>query len=193
MTRPLPDVPNRDVDGRIGVFNWLAHEVETRSSERSRPVICLMDGEHKLWDRKRELLPETVVEVLDLWHVMGRLWDVATALHGEDKAASREFVSARLQQLLEGSVGRVLGACGRHSPNGSCRKRHVTPSPRRSRTSRTTATACVTTSACVKATRLPAVSLKAPAATSSATASTAPAPAGVSPEPSPCSPPEPRT
>ncbi|MBI1314664.1 hypothetical protein GC176_25505 [bacterium] len=76
--------------------------METRSGERSRPVICLMDGElsqtrrksqsspltdaawnssrsmprEKLWDRKRELLPEGVVEVLDLWHVMDRLWDV---------------------------------------------------------------------------------------------------------------------
>ena len=109
MTRPLPDVPDRDVDGRIGVFNWLAHEVDTRDGDGTRPVICLMDGEHKLWDRKRELLPEKVVEVLDLWHVMDRLWDVAAALHGGDQTASREFVSSRLRQLLEGNAGRVIG------------------------------------------------------------------------------------
>jgi len=114
MKRELPDGMEMKGDGRVGVFSWLAHEVETRSGtvaggEDSRPVVCLMDGEHKLWERKQQLLPEDVVEVLDLWHVMDRLWDVAAALHGEDKAASREFVSSRLRQLLEGSVGRVIG------------------------------------------------------------------------------------
>lgn len=109
MTRELPDDPDTEYDGRIGVFTWLAHEVETRSGESSRPVICLMDGEHKLWERKQQLLPEDVVEVLDLWHVMDRLWDVAAALHDGDQTASREFVSSRLRQLLEGRVGRVIG------------------------------------------------------------------------------------
>lgn len=109
MTRALPDDPDIEYDGRVGVFSWLSHEVETRNSDGLRPVICLMDGEHKLWERKRDLLPETVVEVLDLWHVMDRLWDVSRALHGADKVASREFVSRRLRQILEGHVGRVIG------------------------------------------------------------------------------------
>lgn len=109
MTRALPDDPDTEYDGRVGVFSWLSHEVSARSADGSRPVICLMDGEHKLWDRKRELLPQNVVEVLDLWHVMDRLWETAAALHTSDKAASREFVSARLRQILEGHVGRVIG------------------------------------------------------------------------------------
>ena len=127
MTRALPDDPDTQCDGRVGVFSWLAHEVQTRRGAvdgASRPVICLMDGEHKLWERKRQLLPQTVVEVLDLWHVMDRLWAVAAALHGGgriagdrnagdrnagDRTASREFVSGRLRELLEGRVGRVIG------------------------------------------------------------------------------------
>jgi hypothetical protein len=109
MTRALPDDPDTEFDGRVGVFSWLSHEVSTRSGAGSRPVICLMDGEHKLWARKRELLPDNVVEVLDLWHVMDRLWDVAKALHGADKTASRDFVSQRLRQILAGNVGRMIG------------------------------------------------------------------------------------
>ncbi len=109
MTRALPDEPDNEYDGRVGVFSWLSHEVSTRSVDGSRPVICLMDGEHKLWDRKRELLPESVVEVLDLWHVMDRLWETAAALHGSHKEASREYVSQRLRQILEGNLGRVIG------------------------------------------------------------------------------------
>lgn len=114
MTRALPDDSGNEYDGRVGVFSWLSHEVSTRSGDGSRPVICLMDGEHKLWARKRELLPDNVVEVLDLWHVMDRLWDVASALHGAspggaDNAASRDFVANRLRLILEGKVGRVIG------------------------------------------------------------------------------------
>jgi len=109
MTRALSDDPDTEYDGRVGVFSWLSHEVSTRSGDGSRPVICLMDGEHKLWARKRELLPDDVVEVLDLWHVMDRLWGVASALHGADNVASRGFVSQRLRQILAGNVGRVIG------------------------------------------------------------------------------------
>jgi len=47
MTRALPDDPDTECDDRVGVFSWLAHEVETRGGKGSRPVICLMDGEHK--------------------------------------------------------------------------------------------------------------------------------------------------
>ena len=38
------------LDGRVGVFSWLAHERQTRAASDSqpRPMICLMDGEHKL-------------------------------------------------------------------------------------------------------------------------------------------------
>ncbi len=38
------------LDGRVGVFAWLAHERQTRAASGSqpRPMICLMDGEHKL-------------------------------------------------------------------------------------------------------------------------------------------------
>ena len=53
MTRALPDDLDTEFDGRVGVFSWLSHEVSTRSGDGSRPVICLMDGEHKLWARKR--------------------------------------------------------------------------------------------------------------------------------------------
>ena len=114
MTRALPNDSSHEYDGRVGVFSWLAHEVSTRSGDGSRPVICLMDGEHRLWARKRELLPDNVVEVLDLWHVMDRLWDVASALHGAspggaDNAAPRDFVANRLRLILEGKVGRVIG------------------------------------------------------------------------------------
>ena len=109
MTRPSPDEPGVSWDGRVGVFSWLASEVQSRNPEGLKPVVCLMDGEAKLWERKEQLLGSTVVEILDLWHVVEKLRIAGAALFGDQTAASQEFVSTRLRQLLEGAVGRVIG------------------------------------------------------------------------------------
>ena len=94
----------------MGVFSWLAHERQTRavSGEQPRPVICLMDGEHKLWERKEQLLGEDVVEILDFWHFLERLRDVSKLLCDTDVAAE-SFVKERLTRVLNGDLGRVIG------------------------------------------------------------------------------------
>jgi hypothetical protein len=109
MTRPSPDEPGVSWDGRVGVFSWLAGEVESRNRDGLKPVVCLMDGEAKLWERKEQLLGPKVIEILDLWHVIEKLRTAGAALFGEKTTANEEFVSTRLRQLLEGEVGRVIG------------------------------------------------------------------------------------
>ena len=109
MTRPLPEDPTLLVDGRVGVFSWLAHEAQTRNVDGLKPVVCLMDGEAKLWERKSQLLGESVVEILDLWHVIEYLRKAGAALWGAQTDEAKQFVSERLRQLLEGHVGRVIG------------------------------------------------------------------------------------
>ena len=110
MTRPATDVSDVALDGRVGVFSWLAHEHQTRAASGSqpRPVICLMDGEHKLWERKDQLLGEDVVEILDFWHFLERLRAVSKLLCDTD-AAAEVFVKERLTRVLNGELGRVIG------------------------------------------------------------------------------------
>lgn len=110
MTRPATDVSDVALDGRVGVFSWLAHEHQTRAASGSqpRPVICLMDGEHKLWERKDQLLGEDVVEILDFWHFLERLRAVSKLLCDTD-AAAEAFVKERLTRVLNGELGRVIG------------------------------------------------------------------------------------
>ena len=110
MTRPADDDSEVTLDGRVGVFSWLAHERQTRTAGDSkiRPVICLMDGEHKLWERKEQLLGEDVVEILDFWHFLERLREVSKLLCDTD-AAAETFVKERLTRVLDGDLGRVIG------------------------------------------------------------------------------------
>jgi hypothetical protein len=110
MTRPSADDSAVTLDGRVGVFSWLAHEHQTRvaSGSKKRPVICLMDGEHKLWERKEQLLGEDVVEILDFWHFLERLREVSKLLCDTD-AAAEAFVKERLARVLNGELGRVIG------------------------------------------------------------------------------------
>jgi hypothetical protein len=110
MTRPAADDSAVSLDGRVGVFSWLAHEHQTRAASGSqpRPVICLMDGEHKLRERKEQLLGEDVVEILDFWHFLERLREVSKLLCDTD-ADAEVFVKERLTRVLAGDLGRVIG------------------------------------------------------------------------------------
>jgi hypothetical protein len=96
--------------GKVALFLWLADEVIRRNPHGSKPVIFLSDGEQALHDRQGEYLPEDTVCVLDLFHVMERLWKVAWCFFEEktQKRQAHQWVEARLKRLLEGKVDTVI-------------------------------------------------------------------------------------
>jgi hypothetical protein len=67
-----------------------------------------MDGEHKLWERKEQLLGEDVVEILDFWHFLERLREVSKLLCNTD-ATAETFVKECLARVRDGELGRVIG------------------------------------------------------------------------------------
>ena len=109
LSRELPEAPGEETDGRIGVFTWLEQEISSRNPDGKKQVVCLMDGETRLWTCKQMLLPNSVVEILDIWHVIERLRDIAAQLHGAKTKAADAFTEKHLRALLEGRVGRVIG------------------------------------------------------------------------------------
>src|SRR5512142_2498578 len=64
------------VTAKDGLFCQLFDELTARKVGQDRPVICLMDGERSLWDAREAYFPEAV-GVLDLFHVLERVWGVA--------------------------------------------------------------------------------------------------------------------
>ena len=105
LTREFEDEP--PVTAKDGLFCHLIGELTARNLGHDRPVICLMDGERALWDAQAVYFPEAV-GVLDLFHVLERLWAVAHCFHKEGSDEAKEFVEQRLRDLLQGRVGYVI-------------------------------------------------------------------------------------
>jgi hypothetical protein len=96
--------------GKVALFLWLAQETIRRNPQGSKPVIFLSDGERALQDRQSEYLPENTICILDLFHVLERLWKVAWCFFDErtQKRAVHQWVEERLRRLLEGKVDSVI-------------------------------------------------------------------------------------
>ena len=121
---------SRDIDGeplaaKDAVFAALFDDLNLRNVGIDRPVVCLMDGERALWEAQRVYFPEAV-GILDLFHVMERLWTAAHCFHSEGSKAAEQFVEDRLRDLLEGRVGYVIGGLRqrltKHQLSGARRK-----------------------------------------------------------------------
>jgi hypothetical protein len=95
-------------DGQPRLFGVLANEVRVRTRRQSKPLVCVMDGQRsfrKLFHRFEQVTP-----ILDIYHVIERLWNAAHCFHPDCSLEAEQFVDRYLQMLLEGKVGSVIGA-----------------------------------------------------------------------------------
>lgn len=113
--------------GKTLVFAQQMRDLQTRDPQHKKTVICLMDGEQALRAQQHEWLPRAI-GVLDIWHVLERVWLVAHCFHAEGSAGAAKFVEDRLRALLQGQVGYVIGHFRRLLSSGSKR---LTTSQRR--------------------------------------------------------------
>ena len=95
------------VTGRETLFGELSDEVVRRRRGQTVKLVCLLDGERALWEQRAEYFPWSV-GILDLFHVLERLWQVAHAWHGEQSPRAPEMVTDSLRMLLEGKVRQLL-------------------------------------------------------------------------------------
>ena len=116
MTREVEGQP--PVTAKEGLFCHLADELTARDLSHDRPAVCLMDGERALWDAQAVYFPDAV-GILDLFHVLERLWAVAYCFHKEDSDEAKGFVEQRLRDLLQGRVGYVIGGLRRRLKAGT--------------------------------------------------------------------------
>lgn len=115
MTRQVQGQP--PVTAKEGLFCRLTDELAARNLGHDRPVVCLLDGERALWDARAVYFPEAV-GILDLFHVLERLWAVAHCFHKEGSDEAKGFVEQRLRDLLQGRVGYVIGGLRRRLKAG---------------------------------------------------------------------------
>lgn len=105
LTRPIDGV---EVNAKERVFSWFAEQVKLRNPRGRKKMVCVMDGERALWKQLLALVPG-IACILDLFHVLERLWQAAHCFHPEGSDEAKVFVTDRLLRLLRGEVGYVIG------------------------------------------------------------------------------------
>lgn len=87
------------------VFDEVATELDARDPYGIKTRIALTDGERALQDRA---LLRNLLLILDIFHVIERLWDLARVFHPNDEKLQGGWVSKRLLKILQGKVSEVV-------------------------------------------------------------------------------------
>jgi len=97
-------------DGKDAVIQQAGAEVERRDPKHTKKKVALTDGERALQQRVRRYLP-TLILILDLLHVLEKLWKVANIFYGKEKenAVAREaWVYKQTLRILKGQTSQVV-------------------------------------------------------------------------------------
>lgn len=90
------------------IFPWLVAEAQQRDPEQQRPWVVVMDGQAALWEKMNQVLGDTPrVEILDLLHATGYLWEAVHLFHPAGSERALQLMKLLVLGLLSG-VGAAL-------------------------------------------------------------------------------------
>lgn len=92
--------------GKTAVIEEVAQEIERRDPSATRTRLALTDGERALPIRVDHKLGVTLI--LDLMHVMEKLWKAAYVFHPEGSLEAELWVLGRASRILSGEVSQVV-------------------------------------------------------------------------------------
>jgi hypothetical protein len=92
--------------GKAAVIQEVAEEMERRDPVTSKTRVALTDGERALQIRVEKKLHVTLI--LDLPHVLEKLWKAAYVFHSEGSLEADLWVLDRTLRILSGEVGQVV-------------------------------------------------------------------------------------
>ena len=110
-TPPPPRPENKRVwaslvKGKTAVIEEVAEEMDRRDPSRSTTRLALTDGERALQIRVDQKLKVTLI--LDLMHVLEKLWKAAYVFHAEGSLEADLWVIDRTLRILFGEIGQVV-------------------------------------------------------------------------------------
>lgn len=95
------------LNGKDAFIDDVKAEMLRRDPRRRKTWVVVTDGERALQRRVCRTLAD-VTFILDLLHVMEKLWKVAYELHAEGSAEAEAFVRQRVLRILRGKVSQVI-------------------------------------------------------------------------------------
>jgi hypothetical protein len=112
-----------DTDKELSPFaQRVEREARRRGFDQARRRVVLGDGAPWIWNLADELFPGAI-QIVDLYHAKGHLWDVAKAIYGAGTDLAEQWAKQRRDELDEGKIDAVLDALRAHAPtNEEARK-----------------------------------------------------------------------
>lgn len=95
------------IKGKKTIFDEVREEMDARDPTQRRIRVAITDGERALQRLVTAKLGEAVV-VLDLFHVMEKVWAVGGCLHPAGSVELTNWVKAKLLKILHGRVELVV-------------------------------------------------------------------------------------
>ena len=92
--------------GKTAIIQELAQEMQRRDPGNVKTRVALTDGERALQIRVDRMLGVTLI--LDLLHVLEKLWKAAYVFHAEGSLEAELWVLDRTLRILFGEVGQVV-------------------------------------------------------------------------------------
>jgi hypothetical protein len=79
-----------------------------RDPQKVKKHVAVTDGERALQIRVAKQLGPSVTLILDLLHVLEKLWKAAYIFHAEGSPEAEDWVRLRALRILQGDVGQVV-------------------------------------------------------------------------------------
>lgn len=109
-----------EVRGQDLVFQHLQAEIDTRRRPQQW-LVHLCDGQSSLETDRQTYIPEDAhtLDILDLMHVLPRVWEAAHVFHGEASDKASAFVRHYLTRIVHGEAGSVIASWRRKATRQS--------------------------------------------------------------------------
>jgi hypothetical protein len=119
----IESAASRDTDEEVSEFaKRAAREATRRGFDQARRRVVLGDGAPWIWNLAEEQFPGAI-QIVDLYHAKGHLWDVAKAIYGAGSDLAEQWAKQRRDELDEGKIDAVLAALRVHAQaNDEARK-----------------------------------------------------------------------
>jgi len=119
----IESAASRDTDETPSDFaQRVDREARRRGFDQAARRVILADGGKWIWNIADERFPGAI-QILDLFHAKGHLWDVAKAIYGAGSALGEQWAKQRRDELDEGNIDSILNALRVHADaNDEARK-----------------------------------------------------------------------
>jgi hypothetical protein len=111
----IESAASRDTDAQPSDFaQRVDREGRRRGFDHAKRRVVLGDGAVWIWNLADEQFPGAI-QIVDLYHAKGHLWDVAKAIYGAGSDLGEQWAKQRRDELDEGEIDAVLAALQVHA------------------------------------------------------------------------------